>query len=91
VHAPAEAEPRTLGDRQAFRYFCQKCGIPTRDHTKHCNMCNVCVYDYDHHCVFIGKCVGGNNMPRFKLFLFLIFATLLYGFVSALTTLNHIQ
>jgi palmitoyltransferase len=55
--------------------------------SKHCTICESCFSDYDHHCVFIGKCVAANNMGKFKLFLCLIFGTLIYGLVSSLMNL----
>lgn len=57
----------------------------------HCKMCNTCIADFDHHCVFIGKCVGRKNYGRFKLFLLLIFGTLIYGFISAMYSVDEIK
>ena len=59
--------------------------------TKHCSICKCCVLDLDHHCVFIGKCVGAGNMGRFKMFLFMIFGTLIYGLVSSLLMIDEIK
>jgi palmitoyltransferase ZDHHC9/14/18 len=37
--------------------------------SRHCGDCGVCVRDYDHHCPWTSKCIGGNNLVRFYLFL----------------------
>ena len=91
LQASHQYQSSTTIHMKAFRYYCQKCNTLTKENTKHCNICNICIYSYDHHCVFIGKCVGGNNMGRFKLFLFMIFSTLIYGLVSALFNLQNIR
>ncbi|MCQ2820310.1 MAG: hypothetical protein MJ252_23840 [archaeon] len=71
--------------------FCQICHsfIEAGTHTVHCNFCNVCIKGFDHHCVWIGKCVGYNNLYTFYFLLFsvavvyiLIFGTAIYYGVS---------
>ena len=71
--------------------YCDKCQLSTARGTKHCSICNCCILDYDHHCVFIGKCVGANNMGKFKVFLFMVFGTLLYGLVSAVLQASNVK
>lgn len=44
--------------------ICQKF-IIANTNTVHCQFCNVCVQGYDHHCVWIGKCVGKDNLKKF--------------------------
>lgn len=77
--------------RQELTRYCNKCHINTTKKTKHCSICNCCIIDYDHHCVFIGKCVGGNNMGKFQQFLGMVFGTLLYGLVSAVMQTNNVK
>lgn len=36
---------------------------------RHCRDCDVCVREYDHHCPWTSKCIGGNNLIRFYVFL----------------------
>ena len=47
--------------------FCNICKIYYNpdDKVSHCSMCNVCVTKMDHHCIWIGKCVGKNNLFAF--------------------------
>ena len=59
--------------------------------SRHCSFCEVCISDHDHHCVFIGKCVGGRNMGTFKMFLVMVFATMMYGLASSLLNLEEIK
>ena len=47
--------------------FCDKCKIYFNPNEKveHCNFCKVCIKNMDHHCVWVGKCVGENNVKSF--------------------------
>jgi palmitoyltransferase len=47
--------------------YCQKCKIYYNPDEKvyHCSFCKVCIQRLDHHCVWIGKCVGKNNVWQF--------------------------
>ncbi len=38
-------------------------------HARHCADCDLCVAYYDHHCPWVSKCIGGNNLTRFYIFL----------------------
>ena len=72
-----------------FNRICYKCHAYVSKATRHCNTCKVCVAGYDHHCVFIGKCIGKNNLTQFNQFLCFIFSTLIYGLVSALLSIKQ--
>lgn len=53
----------------AGRGYCDICRIIDRDVTAfHCEDCEVCVAGYDHHCVWVGKCIGRDNMYAFQMF-----------------------
>ena len=47
--------------------YCVICGIyyNLANGVSHCSSCNVCVEKMDHHCVWVGKCVGKNNLFSF--------------------------
>ena len=47
--------------------YCDKCKIyyNPKDKVQHCNLCKVCIKNLDHHCVWVGKCVGKNNIKSF--------------------------
>ncbi len=66
---------------------CFKCNTPISLKAYHCDDCDVCVEHYDHHCIWIGKCVGKNNIEFFYLFgvsipLFFIFVIILSGLLD---------
>lgn len=58
--------------------YCEKCQIRMVRGTRHCTTCDVCVAEYDHHCIFLGKCIGRDNMGEFKAVLVCVFANLFY-------------
>ena len=41
----------------------------------HCYDCDVCCYQLDHHCMWMGKCIGYNNLLSFKFSLGMILAS----------------
>ena len=47
--------------------FCDKCKIYYNPDEKvsHCSLCKMCIKKMDHHCVWVGKCVGQNNLFSF--------------------------
>ena len=47
--------------------YCSICEVYYEPNKKveHCKMCNICVEKMDHHCVWVGKCVGKNNVCSF--------------------------
>ena len=54
---------------------------------EHCKMCNVCIEKLDHHCVWVGKCVGKNNIISF--YAMLISIGLVYGFIIYLAFFQY--
>ena len=49
-------------------YTCRTCLTKEEDGAFHCYDCNVCIKEHDHHCIWVGKCVGGNNLILFYIF-----------------------
>ena len=47
--------------------YCDRCKIyyNPNDKVQHCSLCKVCIKNLDHHCVWVGKCVGKNNIKSF--------------------------
>ena len=55
---------------------CILCGVVfTDENTFHCKECGYCVNKYDHHCMFLGKCIGKNNIYFFWGLIIMIFVT----------------
>lgn len=55
--------------------------------TKHCLDCDACILGHDHHCVWIGKCVGQNNLCRFYCFvlsMLVMFVVFLFGIANSI-------
>ena len=67
--------------------YCNKCQVYFNPNNKvlHCNFCGVCIEGMDHHCVWVGKCVGKNNV---KIFYGLLFSV---GFTYLLLIVLVIQ
>ena len=68
-------------------FSCLKCKTPRNLRAFHCEDCDVCIEQYDHHCVWIGKCVGKDNLELFYLFgvsipLFFVFIIVLGGLLG---------
>ncbi len=76
--------------------ICKKCNIivPADQPITHCDICNICVesmiffnnfnhkyLDMDHHCMWIGKCIGKNNLWTFYLFLCALTLLFLFYFI----------
>lgn len=47
----------------------------------HCPQCNVCISGFDHHCVWMGSCIGRNNLRSFLRFNLSWLAYLIYAIV----------
>ena len=57
-----------------------KCGVIKYPRTHHCSVCKKCVKRFDHHCVWIGNCIGLNNIRQFVQFLFYVAIGSFYQF-----------
>lgn len=75
------------------------CNMNVPEDAYHCMDCNICVSDYDHHCslvrvlwvlgVWIGKCIGRNNMLQFNRFCVSLVISFFYlAFCQFLTFFN---
>ena len=64
--------------------FCSRCKVLRGKDIYHCRVCNVCIKNHHHHCTWIGKCVGGNNIIGFYVF---IVSTIIYLVFCVLITL----
>ena len=45
--------------------YCKECKAIKPLRTHHCRVCNKCVLHMDHHCMWIGTCIGWNNLRFF--------------------------
>ena len=70
--------------------FCNICKIYYNPDEKvgHCSLCKVCIKNLDHHCVWVGKCVGKNNLKSFYemivafaiFYLYIIICVIIFAF-----------
>ena len=70
--------------------FCHICKIYYNPDEKvgHCSLCKVCIKNLDHHCVWVGKCVGKNNLKSFYemivafgiFYLYIIICVIIFAF-----------
>jgi hypothetical protein len=61
--------PPTPEEAVAQRYcWCDECDNYQPPGGAHCPDCNICVAGFDHHCVWMGTCIGQNNMKSFVRF-----------------------
>ena len=69
--------------------FCNICHVYYNPNKKveHCNMCNVCVENIDHHCVWVGKCVGKNNV--FSFYAMLVSIGIVYAYIIYLAFFQY--
>ncbi len=58
--------------------FCASCESVQPPRAWHCSVCGVCVLKREHHCMFVGYCVGHRNHRYFCLFLWYMWAAVLY-------------
>ena len=50
------------------KFSCRKCLTVKEDDAFHCYDCGICIVEHDHHCIWIGKCVGKENLKLFYWF-----------------------
>ncbi len=50
-------------------YSCTKCMSLRTQKAYHCEDCDVCIEEWDHHCVWVGKCIGRQNLIAFYVFI----------------------
>jgi hypothetical protein len=69
--------------------FCQVCDSwrPARAH--HCSRCRKCVLMLDHHCVWIGQCVGANNLRHFFAYVLSLLLLSVYGLWLSWRYVSH--
>ncbi|KAG5188194.1 DHHC palmitoyltransferase-domain-containing protein, partial [Tribonema minus] len=48
--------------------MCPECAMMVPGTAEHCYDCCVCIEGLDHHCIWMGKCIGKQNMTIFKVF-----------------------
>lgn len=79
-----------MGDSEHKRKrYCLLCHVFKPDRCHHCSICNRCVLNMDHHCrkisiAWINNCIGFYNR---KLFMLMLFYSLLSGYFVLLTFL----
>jgi hypothetical protein len=74
--------PPTPDEAVAQRYcWCDVCDNYQPPGGAHCPDCNICVAGFDHHCVWMGTCIGKNNMQYFVRFNLSWLGYLLYAIV----------
>ena len=63
--------------------YCDKCKIYYNrfNRVEHCRYCDICFNKKDHHCLWVGKCIGKDNLREF--FQMIIVGTVYYFFVIA--------
>ncbi len=49
--------------------------------TLHCILCNTCIPYWDHHCFWLNTCIHEKNKSTFKLFFYVIIASVVLEFV----------
>jgi len=69
--------------------YCDFCKSFRPPSTIHCSVCQVCVTGYDHHCMWIGKCVGKNNLFAYKLFLVSLISIICYVIILVCLLIFH--
>ena len=71
--------------------YCNKCKVYYNGFEKvdHCDLCKVCIIKFDHHCVWVGKCVGKDNLYSF--FQMIIIGSIFYLFLIACVIIYNIK
>ncbi len=69
------------------KYSCTKCMALRSQKAYHCEDCDVCIDGWDHHCVWVGKCIGRENLMVFYVFvatipIFFTFVMFMTCFIS---------
>lgn len=72
------------------RRYCKKCPGKGRYKEWHCSDCDVCIKGFDHHCVWIGKCIGKNNLVLFYIFTGSIMVFFIFVMILAALSGQHI-
>ena len=54
--------------------YCLECNLFRINGMSHCRECNRCILDMDHHCIWLGNCIGRNNMKHFHVYLYTLVA-----------------
>jgi len=75
-NSPTEEE----AEAQQYRW-CDLCNNYQPPDGAHCPDCNVCIAGFDHHCVWMGSCIGKNNVQYFVRFNLSWLGYLLYSIV----------
>ena len=77
---PKNSICRKTGNPSDEYYYCEQCHLYNYIYNSinHCNKCGICIEGQEHHCVWIGKCVGKNNIFCFYLFIFSTIFSLFY-------------
>jgi hypothetical protein len=74
--------PPTPEEAVAQRYcWCDECDNYQPPGGAHCPDCNICIAGFDHHCVWMGTCIGRNNLQPFVRFNLSWLGYLLYAVV----------
>ena len=61
-------------------YYCEECRVFNYrfNSSSHCNKCGICIEERIRHCIWIGKCVGKNNIISFYIFILSTIFSLFY-------------
>ncbi len=60
-----QVEPLTNAVHHGQRMVCESCTVDKPWNVSHCSICDRCVPGWDHHCVWIGTCIGHENLRSF--------------------------
>ena len=84
TRAEFEEERAMLQERgELDRYApCERCNIHRGPRVAHCFSCDRCVHDLDHHCPWHGKCIAGNNIVPFHIYMWAVVVLVVYLGVS---------
>ena len=71
--------------------YCNKCKkyYNPLENVDHCSICKVCVIKLDHHCVWVGKCVGKDNL--FAFYRMIIFGSIFYLYMIICVILYYMK
>lgn len=69
--------------------YCSQCQTNSPPRSAHCWTCNLCITRRDHHCLFIGHCIGQNNLRYFlSLSIYLTIGVIYCNFLNVDYTLE---
>ena len=81
---------KTMKDLETFwTKKCYRCNEIKPARTHHCSICNSCVFVMDHHCPWINNCLGLENYRYFLLFIFYLWAGLIFMAITIMSISNH--